>query len=115
MKVTNYQEATIDPFGKGLGNLPSASVPLGDAGRLEWNLLAEDVSLPAAAVSLAQGVGRLIRTTTDRGVVAVLDPRLMLPSEDPLGKRYAAQVRAALPPFPVTRDWERVEAFLQSL
>lgn len=50
MKVTNYQEATIDPFGKGLGNLPSASVPLADASRLEWNLLAEDVSLPAAVL-----------------------------------------------------------------
>ncbi|QVN10854.1 amino acid deaminase [Burkholderia sp. LAS2] len=50
MKVTNYQEATIDPFGKGLGNVPSASVPLGDASRLEWNLLAEDVSLPAAVL-----------------------------------------------------------------
>ncbi|KVT55119.1 amino acid deaminase [Burkholderia ubonensis] len=50
MKVTNYQDATIDPFGKGLGNVPSASVPLGDAGRLEWNLLAEDVSLPAAVL-----------------------------------------------------------------
>ncbi|KWE47122.1 amino acid deaminase [Burkholderia ubonensis] len=50
MKVTNYQDSTIDPFGKGLGNLPSASVPLGDAGRLEWNLLAEDVSLPAAVL-----------------------------------------------------------------
>ncbi|AIC88260.1 putative D-serine deaminase (D-serine dehydratase) protein [Burkholderia thailandensis USAMRU Malaysia  len=50
MKVTNYQEATIDPFGKGLGNVPSASVPLSDAGRLEWNLLAEDVSLPAAVL-----------------------------------------------------------------
>jgi ATP-dependent DNA helicase DinG len=45
----------------------------------------------------------------------VLDPRLLLPREDPGGKRYAAQVRAALPPFPVTRDWERVEAFLRSL
>ncbi|KVD40073.1 amino acid deaminase [Burkholderia ubonensis] len=50
MKVTNYQDATIDPLGKGLGNVPSASVPLGDAGRLEWNLLAEDVSLPAAVL-----------------------------------------------------------------
>lgn len=50
MKVINYQEATIDPFGKGLGNVPSASVPLSDAGRLEWNLLAEDVSLPAAVL-----------------------------------------------------------------
>ncbi|WP_306714524.1 amino acid deaminase [Burkholderia dolosa] len=50
MKVTNYQEPTIDPLGKGLGNVPSASVPLEDAGRLEWNLLAEDVSLPAAVL-----------------------------------------------------------------
>lgn len=50
MKVTNYQEPTIDPFGKGLGNLPGASVPLDEAGRLEWNLLAEDISLPAAVL-----------------------------------------------------------------
>ncbi|KAB0635239.1 amino acid deaminase [Burkholderia latens] len=50
MKVTNYQEPTINPLGKGLGNVPSASVPLDDAGRLEWNLLAEDVSLPAAVL-----------------------------------------------------------------
>ncbi|WP_322051062.1 amino acid deaminase [Paraburkholderia bannensis] len=50
MKVTNYQSATIDPNSKGLGNVPGASVPLGDAGRLEWNLLAEDVSLPAAVL-----------------------------------------------------------------
>jgi D-serine dehydratase len=50
MKVTNYQDATIAPFSKGLGNLPSASVPLADASRLEWNLLAEDVSLPTAVL-----------------------------------------------------------------
>jgi ATP-dependent DNA helicase DinG len=35
-----------------------------------------EVSVPAAGMQLAQGVGRLIRTATDRGVVAVLDPRL---------------------------------------
>jgi len=34
------------------------------------------VSVPRAALLLAQGVGRLIRTSSDRGVVAVLDPRL---------------------------------------
>ena len=34
------------------------------------------VSVPRAALLLAQGVGRLIRSSTDRGVVAVLDPRL---------------------------------------
>jgi len=38
-----------------------------------------------------------------------------LPKEDPNGKRYAAQVRASLPPFPLVRDWERVEAFLKGL
>ncbi len=73
------------------------------------------IQVPQMTLKLKQGIGRLIRTRTDRGVVAVLDPRLMLPSEDRLGKRYAAQVRAALPPFPVTRDWERVEAFLSLL
>ncbi|WP_206997581.1 amino acid deaminase [Trinickia mobilis] len=50
MKVTNYQTATIDPYGKGLGRLPSASVQLDEAARLEWNLLNEDVSLPAAVL-----------------------------------------------------------------
>ena len=35
------------------------------------------VSVPEAALLLAQGSGRLIRTPSDRGVVAVLDPRLM--------------------------------------
>ncbi|KAF1029973.1 MAG: D-threonine aldolase [Burkholderia plantarii] len=50
MKVTNYQEAAIEPLGKGLGRVPSASVPLSDAARLEWNLLDEDVSLPAAVL-----------------------------------------------------------------
>jgi len=73
------------------------------------------IQVPQMTLKLKQGLGRLIRTTTDRGVVAILDPRLMLPSEDPNGKRYAAQVRAALPPFPLTRDWDEVEAFLASL
>jgi ATP-dependent DNA helicase DinG len=73
------------------------------------------IQVPQMTLKLKQGIGRLIRTRTDRGVVAVLDPRLMLPTEDSRGKRYAAQVRAALPPFPLTRDWDRVEAFLQSL
>ncbi|CAN7507128.1 amino acid deaminase [Trinickia sp. LjRoot230] len=49
MKVI-YQTATIDPYGKGLGTVPSASVPLAEAANLEWNLLAEDVSLPAAVL-----------------------------------------------------------------
>ncbi|HEX9082045.1 MAG TPA: ATP-dependent DNA helicase, partial [Holophagaceae bacterium] len=73
------------------------------------------IQVPMMTLKLKQGLGRLIRTRADRGVVTVLDPRLMLPREDPSGKRYAAQVRAALPPFPLTRDWERVETFLRGL
>src|ERR1700758_4679243 len=50
MKVTNYQGATIDPHSKGLGMVPGTSIQLTDAARLEWNLLNEDVSLPAAVL-----------------------------------------------------------------
>ncbi len=73
------------------------------------------IQVPHMTLKLKQGMGRLIRTRSDRGVVAILDPRLMLPHEDPAGKRYAAQVRAALPPFPLSRDWDEVEAFLHAL
>jgi ATP-dependent DNA helicase DinG len=51
------------------------------------------VSVPIAAVRLAQGVGRLIRSTGDRGVVAVLDSRLET------ARGYGAFLRRSLPPF----------------
>jgi ATP-dependent DNA helicase DinG len=51
------------------------------------------VSVPIAAVRLAQGVGRLIRSSGDRGVVAVLDPRLET------ARGYGSFMRASLPPF----------------
>ncbi len=73
------------------------------------------IQLPQMTLKLKQGLGRLIRTRGDKGVVALLDPRILLPKEDPNGKRYAAQVRASLPPFPLVRDWERVEGFLHGL
>ena len=73
------------------------------------------IQVPQMTLKLKQGIGRLIRTRSDRGAVCILDPRLMLPHEDPNGKRYAAQVRAALPPFPLSRDWAEVEAFLRAL
>jgi ATP-dependent DNA helicase DinG len=50
------------------------------------------VDIPVAALVLAQGVGRLLRRHTDRGVVAVLDPRLAT-------REYRAALLAALPPF----------------
>ena len=73
------------------------------------------IQVPLMTLKLKQGIGRLIRTRQDRGVVCILDPRLMLPHEDRNGKRYAAQVRAALPPFPISRDWAEVKAFLLGL
>lgn len=73
------------------------------------------IQLPQMTLKLKQGLGRLIRTRQDQGVVALLDPRILLPREDPNGKRYAAQVRASLPPFPLSREWERVEGFLRTL
>jgi ATP-dependent DNA helicase DinG len=73
------------------------------------------IQVPQMTLKLKQGIGRLIRTRTDKGVVCILDPRLMLPHEDRNGKRYAAQVRAALPPFPLSRDWDEVELFLSHL
>jgi ATP-dependent DNA helicase DinG len=51
------------------------------------------VSVPIAAIRLAQGVGRLIRSTGDRGVVAVLDSRLET------ARGYGAFLRKSLPPF----------------
>ncbi|WP_153099348.1 amino acid deaminase [Paraburkholderia hayleyella] len=50
MKVTNYQGAVIDPYSKGLGLVPGNRIQLTDAARLDWNLLREDVSLPAAVL-----------------------------------------------------------------
>ena len=55
------------------------------------------VSATHAALLLAQGSGRLIRTTTDRGVVAVLDPRLVT-------ARYGRFLSASLPPMWTTTD-----------
>ncbi|HUP87219.1 MAG TPA: ATP-dependent DNA helicase [Acidimicrobiales bacterium] len=66
------------------------------------------IDLPRAATLLAQGTGRLIRSATDRGVVAILDPRL--------GKAgYRWDLVRALPPMKRTRDRADVEAFLAPL
>jgi ATP-dependent DNA helicase DinG len=64
--------------------------------------------VPRAAMLLAQGAGRLVRHARDRGVVAVLDPRL-------LSKRYGATLLASLPPMYRMTDGERVRAALARL
>jgi ATP-dependent DNA helicase DinG len=66
------------------------------------------VDIPRAGMLLAQGVGRLIRSTTDKGVVAVLDTRLATAN-------YRHPLIRRLPPMARTRDFDEVEAFLQSL
>jgi ATP-dependent DNA helicase DinG len=67
-----------------------------------------DVSLPAAAILLAQGVGRLIRSTSDRGVVAVLDQRLAT-------KRYRNVLLDTIPPLRRSIDGAAVAGLLAEL
>ena len=66
------------------------------------------VSAAGAALLLAQGAGRLIRSSTDRGVVAVLDSRLAT-------ARYGGFLRRSLPPFWPTDDPEQVRRSLRAL
>ncbi|GEP37631.1 ATP-dependent helicase [Nocardioides psychrotolerans] len=66
------------------------------------------VAATHAALLLAQGAGRLIRTTTDRGVVAVLDPRLAT-------ARYGGFLKASLPPMWTTTDPAVVRKALKRL
>jgi ATP-dependent DNA helicase DinG len=63
-----------------------------------------DYQVPLAILALQQGLGRLIRHRTDRGVLAVLDPRLKT-----MG--YGRRFLASLPPAPVTHDLDAVERF----
>jgi ATP-dependent DNA helicase DinG len=66
------------------------------------------VSATHAALLLAQGAGRLLRGMDDRGVVAILDPRLAT-------ARYGGFLRASLPPFWPTDDRAKVHAALRRL
>lgn len=65
----------------------------------------ETVQLPRAAMQLKQGFGRLLRQEDDRGVVALLDERI-------LTRRYGARLLAALPDVPLVHGVEDVAAFL---
>ncbi len=66
------------------------------------------VDLPRAGTLLAQGAGRLIRSSTDRGVVAVLDSRLAT-------ARYRGALLARVPPMKRTLDRDEVVAFLAAI
>jgi ATP-dependent DNA helicase DinG len=67
-----------------------------------------DVQLPPAAVLLAQGAGRLVRSTDDRGVVAVLDPRLATAG-------YSRVLLDTLPGFYRARSKDAVLASLRAI
>ncbi|MET7748257.1 ATP-dependent DNA helicase [Micromonospora sp. NPDC005367] len=67
------------------------------------------VSVPIAAIRLAQGVGRLIRATGDKGVVAVLDSRLET------ARGYGPFLRRSLPPFWYTTRRDVVQGALKRL
>jgi ATP-dependent DNA helicase DinG len=66
------------------------------------------VAATHAALLLAQGAGRLLRSVDDRGVVAVLDSRMAT-------ARYAGFLRASLPPFWATTDTDQVRRALERL
>jgi ATP-dependent DNA helicase DinG len=100
---TSLSMVTIDriPF-------PRPDEPLNQARRDRAGQAAfRVVDLPRAATLLAQGAGRLVRSSTDRGVVAVLDPRLASAS-------YRWELVRALPPMRRTRHRRDVEAFLSA-
>jgi len=82
--------------------------PLAEARRAKSERPFYEVDLPRATMLLAQGVGRLIRSSTDRGVVAVLDTRLAQSS-------YRTAMFRKLPPMKRTRDQAEVRAFLSEL
>ena len=63
------------------------------------------IDIPNVATKLAQASGRLIRTQTDMGVVAVLDPRLVT-------KGYGKTIIAMLPPMEFTKSSARAKEFL---
>ncbi|MQT02438.1 ATP-dependent DNA helicase [Streptomyces jumonjinensis] len=66
------------------------------------------VAATHAALLMAQGAGRLVRATGDRGVVAVLDPRLA-------NARYGSFLRASLPDFWYTTDRNQVRRSLAAI
>ncbi len=67
-----------------------------------------DWQLPQAVIALKQGAGRLIRTETDRGVLAICDPRL-------IDKPYGRRIWQSLPPMRRTREEAEAVRFLEGM
>ena len=75
-----------------------------DAIRAQGGEPFDEYQVPLAILALQQGLGRLIRHRKDRGILAVLDPRLKT-------KGYGRRFIASLPPAPVVHDLGAVERF----
>lgn len=67
-----------------------------------------DFQIPRAVLSLRQGVGRLMRSASDAGLISVLDSRLF-------SKRYGRMFLKSLPPSPVVRDMVEIQDFFGML
>ena len=65
-----------------------------------------EYQIPLAILALQQGLGRLLRHRQDRGVLAVLDPRLR-------SMAYGRRFLASLPPAPVTSELDAIERFFE--
>jgi ATP-dependent DNA helicase DinG len=65
-----------------------------------------DYQIPSAIILLKQGLGRLIRSKTDRGILALLDKRI-------LTKGYGRMFLQSLPPAPLTHDSRQIHDFLK--
>lgn len=65
-----------------------------------------EYSVPQAVISLKQGIGRLIRSGTDRGVISILDPRLRT-------KSYGRDFLQSLPRMRITSEIEEVSRFFE--
>jgi len=65
-----------------------------------------DYQVPGAVIMLKQGLGRLIRNRNDRGVLALMDKRIM-------DKYYGKTFLKSLPPYRVTREVEQLHEFFQ--
>ena len=66
-----------------------------------------EYQIPQAAITLKQGVGRLIRDVTDRGVLVIGDPRMR-------SRPYGETFILSLPPMPITRGVGEVEDFFRA-
>jgi ATP-dependent DNA helicase DinG len=105
----------VDVRGESLSLLVIDKLPFGSPGdplvEARCERLAADgldpffsYSLPSAVLQLRQGFGRLVRSHADRGVVAILDPRMRT-------RRYGSAFLASLPVCPVTDDRADVGRF----